>query len=123
MSLSPGSRLGPYSVTAKIGEDDVRITAQLVDARTNEQIWSDSYVGQASEIFALQDRTARAIAGSIGIAVTSDEPRRLASVQSIDPQAWSSYFRGRYHLEEYAQDPVSVAARPKVVTSWPSVMP
>ena len=61
------------------------------------------------EIFALQGETARAIAGEIGIAVTSEEERRLASVQAIDPQAWDAYFRGRYHLEESAQAPVSVA--------------
>jgi len=44
--------------------DDVRIIAQLVDAKTGTQVWSESYDGTAGEIFALQSETALAIASS-----------------------------------------------------------
>ena len=89
--------------------DDVRITAQLVDARTNEQVWGESYVGRAGAIFALQSETAQAVVAQIGVTVTGEEERRLASVQPIDPEAWDAYFRGRHQLEESTEDGVSVA--------------
>jgi TolB-like protein len=42
--------------------DQVRITAQLIDASTDKHLWSQSYEGELRDTLALQDRVARAIA-------------------------------------------------------------
>ncbi len=89
--------------------DDVRIIAQLLDARTNVQVWSDSYDGTAGEIFALQGQTARTIADQVQLALTPEEERRLQSSRSITPEAWDAYFRGRYHREDYTENGLSLA--------------
>jgi TolB-like protein/tetratricopeptide (TPR) repeat protein len=69
--------------------DDVRIIAQLLDARTNVQVWSDSYDGNAGEIFALQGETARTIADQIQLAITPEEQLALESDRSITIEAFS----------------------------------
>jgi len=48
------------------GGDKVRINAQLVDAGTGAQLWSDRFDGDATELFALQDQITGRIANSIG---------------------------------------------------------
>ena len=90
-------------------DDDVRIIAQLADARTGDQVWTASYDGSAGEIFALQGETARTIADQIELALTPDEEVRLASARSISPEAWELYFRGRYYLEDSNESGLSLA--------------
>ena len=105
-----GSSDAPTQIASQLGvdallsgsvlrvDDDVRIIAQLTDARTGDQVWTASYDGSAGEIFALQGETARTIAGQIQLALTPDQELRFASARSISPEAWELYFRGRYYL-------------------------
>lgn len=89
--------------------DDVRIIAQLVDAKTGTQVWSESYDGTAGEIFALQSETALAIANEIQLTLTAEEERKLEKKRLISPEAWDLYFRGRYHREDYTENGLSLA--------------
>jgi TolB-like protein/Tfp pilus assembly protein PilF len=89
--------------------DDVRIIAQLVDAQTGTQLWSDSFDGTAGEIFALQSDTALAIANEIQLTLTAEEERKLEKKGLISPEAWDLYFRGRYHREDYTENGMSLA--------------
>ena len=116
-----GSSEAPRQIAAQLGVDalisgsvlrvgdDIRIIAQLADARTGGQVWTASYDGSAGEIFALQGETARTIADQIQLALTPDEELRLASARSISPEAWELYFRGRYHLEDSNESGLSLA--------------
>ena len=76
--------------------DQVRITAQLIDASTDKHIWSQSYEGELRDTLALQDRVARAIAGQIQINLTPWEQAALKSATVVNPQAYESYLKGRY---------------------------
>jgi len=71
--------------------DQVRITAQLIDASTDKHIWSQSYEGELRDTLALQDRVARAIAGQIQINLTPWEQAALKSATVVNPQAYESY--------------------------------
>jgi TolB-like protein len=62
------SQLGVAHVLAgsvrKAG-DRIRITAQLIDARTDQHLWSQSYDRELTDIFAVQDEIARAIGAAL----------------------------------------------------------
>ncbi len=75
----------------------VRITAQLVDAATDRNLWSQSYERDLSDVFALQDDVARNIALRIRVQLTPQEQDRLASPRSVKSEAHDAYLRGRYH--------------------------
>jgi TolB-like protein/Tfp pilus assembly protein PilF len=77
--------------------DRVRITAQLIEAATDELIWGESYDRELCDILTLQSDVARAIAGEIRIKLTPQEQVRLTRVQQIDPEAHEFYLKGRYH--------------------------
>jgi TolB-like protein len=61
--------------------DRVRITAQLIDAKSDEHLWSRSYDDSARDVLAVQSRVAGAIAAEVRGAVAAEEQRRRADRQ------------------------------------------
>jgi TolB-like protein/Flp pilus assembly protein TadD len=76
--------------------DQVRITAQLIEASTDKHLWSQSYEGELRETLALQSRVASAIADQIRINLTPQEQAALKNVKVVNPEAYESYLKGRY---------------------------
>jgi tetratricopeptide (TPR) repeat protein len=74
----------------------VRITAQLIHAATDQHLWAENYQRDLRDILALQSEVARAIAREIEVAVTAEETGRLAGARPIDPEVYELYLRGRY---------------------------
>jgi TolB-like protein/tetratricopeptide (TPR) repeat protein len=75
--------------------DQVRITAQLIRASTDEHLWAESYDGNAHDIFALQARVARAVAQQIGVKLASRGGSMASTAGPVDPAAYEAYTRGR----------------------------
>jgi TolB-like protein/DNA-binding winged helix-turn-helix (wHTH) protein/Flp pilus assembly protein TadD len=76
--------------------DEVRITVQLIEGRTDRHLWTDSYLGTLGDVIGLQRRVARAIAREIKVRLTSPEEARLTTAPKVDPAAQESYLKGRY---------------------------
>lgn len=77
--------------------DRVRITGQLVDARTEEHLWAESYDRDLTDIFAVQSEVARAIAAALKATLTTSDSDRLARVPTENPDAYRLYLQGRYY--------------------------
>jgi TolB-like protein/Flp pilus assembly protein TadD/tRNA A-37 threonylcarbamoyl transferase component Bud32 len=77
--------------------DRVRITAQLIDARTDRHLWARSYERDLRDVLALQSEVAQAIANEIKIKVTPQEQVRLARARPVSPEAHEAYLKGRYY--------------------------
>jgi TolB-like protein/DNA-binding winged helix-turn-helix (wHTH) protein len=82
----------------------VRITAQLLSASPERHLWADSYQGDLTDMFSLQDLVARSIARQIRVSLTPEEQARLASMQPSDPEAYDAYVRGRYYASQITPD-------------------
>jgi adenylate cyclase len=76
----------------------VRITAQLIDARSDEHLWSDSFDRRLDDIFAIQSEIATAIADALQLRLTAGEQSRLARAATGSAAAYDLYLRGREHL-------------------------
>jgi TolB-like protein/DNA-binding winged helix-turn-helix (wHTH) protein/Flp pilus assembly protein TadD len=74
----------------------VRITAQLIDARTDRHLWAESYERDLQDVLALQAEVARAIAAEIQIKANIRETRRPVSAGTVNPEAHEAYLKGRY---------------------------
>jgi TolB-like protein/Flp pilus assembly protein TadD len=81
-------------------EDRVRITAQLIKAATDRQLWAESYERDLHDVLALQGEVCRAIARQIQVTLTPDEEARLAGTRSVDPQAHEAYLRGMFLVNQ-----------------------
>jgi eukaryotic-like serine/threonine-protein kinase len=82
----------------------VRITAQLVDPSTNQQIWTSAYDREVTDVLALQGDVARAIASEIKARVTDDEAGRLASKHKVVPAALDAYLLGKFYWDQFTED-------------------
>jgi adenylate cyclase len=76
--------------------DQVRITAQLIDAREDRHLWAKSFERNSRNVLALQDELASAIAREINVQLTPSEQARLTSAPSVNPGAHDAYLKGRY---------------------------
>jgi TolB-like protein/DNA-binding winged helix-turn-helix (wHTH) protein/Flp pilus assembly protein TadD len=89
--------------------EQVRITAQLIEASTDKHLWSQSYEGELRDTLALQNRVASAIADQIRINLTPQEQAALKNVKVVNPEAYESYLKGRYFWNKRTADGLKAA--------------
>jgi TolB-like protein/DNA-binding winged helix-turn-helix (wHTH) protein/Flp pilus assembly protein TadD len=89
--------------------DQVRITAQLIEAATDKHLWSQSYEGEVRDTLALQNRVAQAVADQIRINLTPQEQAALKNVKVVNPEAYESYLKGRYFWNKRTADGLRAA--------------
>ena len=80
----------------------LRITAQLVDVATDAPLWSDKYNGTLDDVFEVQERVSKEIVRALGVRLTSDEARRLAARDIVDPRAFELYLLARHEIRRFA---------------------
>jgi serine/threonine protein kinase/Tfp pilus assembly protein PilF len=78
-----------------VSQQRVRVNVQLIEARTDRNIWSKSYDRDLRDILALQSELARAIAREIKIVMTPAEQARLSLTRPINPEAYQLVLRAR----------------------------
>jgi tetratricopeptide (TPR) repeat protein len=89
--------------------DQVRITAQLIDASSDKHLWSESYEGELRDTLALQSKVARAIADQIRIELNPQEQAALKSIKVVNPEAYESYLKGRFFWNKRTAEGLKVA--------------
>ena len=89
--------------------DRVRITAQLIDAKTDRHLWANTYERNLRDVLSLQSEVARAVAQEIKITLTPQEEARLAGARPVNPDAHEAYLRGQYFLGKGTQQTISKA--------------
>jgi serine/threonine protein kinase/tetratricopeptide (TPR) repeat protein len=73
----------------------VRIVGQLVDASTDEHLWSETYDRQLEDVFAIQTDVAQRIAGSLQATLSSAEKKRIEGRPTENFLAYDLYLKGR----------------------------
>jgi tetratricopeptide (TPR) repeat protein len=83
----------------------LRISAQLIDTRTDFPLWSERYDREMQDIFELQDDIARKIAEALRVTLSPQEQAELTAKPTANLQAYDLYLRGRsYARRESRQD-------------------
>lgn len=80
--------------------EQVRITAQLIDAATDEHLWADSFDRPVRDIFSIQREVAIAIATVLNTTLSKGETQTLDSRPTVDVQAYDLYLRGKFLVEK-----------------------
>jgi serine/threonine protein kinase/TolB-like protein/Tfp pilus assembly protein PilF len=75
--------------------NQVRITAQLIEAPTDRHLWANSYERDLRDVLRLQDDVAQAIAEQVKVKLTPQEQIHLTSARPVNPDAQDAYLRGR----------------------------
>lgn len=98
--------------------DQVRITAQLIEARSDTHLWSETYERELVDVFAIQDEISAAIVESLRDTIDLEVDEAPRTYGAVNTEAHDAYLRGQYLL---AQRNVSGAAREfeKAISIYP----
>jgi len=117
------TELSPRQIAQELGVDAiitgsvlrsggrVQVTAHLINAATEEQLWSDRYDREMSDVLVLENEIVRAITQGIKLQLTPEEQTRLASAPTVNPEAYVAYLQGRFHEREQTREELDIAER------------
>ena len=80
--------------------NQVRVTAQLIEARSDTHLWSETYDRPLDNIFAIQDDIAANIVAQLKVELLGKTPK----VQETNPEAYSLFLEGRYLRRQTSDD-------------------
>jgi adenylate cyclase len=85
-------------------DNQVRITAQLIDATTGGHLWSERYDRPLQDIFALQDEVVQKIVTTLKLQLTLQEQGILVRKTTDNLGAYDYYLRGVEHFNRFTQE-------------------
>jgi len=89
--------------------NSLRITARLVDAPSDVQLWSDKYGGTLDDVFDIQEQVSRAIVDALEIQLTPQEAAQIAERPIDDVRAQESYLRARSEIWSFMPGSLDLA--------------
>lgn len=109
-----GAELGArYLVEGSVRRagDQIRITAQLIDAPSGKHVWGQTYDREVKDVFALQDEISATIAASIAGDVTRAEGERAQQRGTENLEAWSLFELGVQRVDRFTREDHAEAQR------------
>jgi TolB-like protein len=111
-----GSQLNIREIAAELGAgyvvegsvrragNQVRVTAQLIDARTDEHLWAENFDRELTDIFAIQTTVAREIVTALEAELSPREAEMLARKPTESVEAYDLFLKARLALGDTLQD-------------------
>ncbi|HEX2722218.1 MAG TPA: tetratricopeptide repeat protein [Gemmatimonadaceae bacterium] len=79
----------------------LRLTAQLVNAENNEQLWAERFDRELEDVFEIQDEIAQSIVAALRVVLSDDEKRAIEQVHTPNVEAYGFYLRGRQYFHQH----------------------
>ncbi len=101
--VNVGGKLGVQYIlegSVRRSANQIRINAQLIDARTGGHVWAERYDGAMADVFSLQDRVTGNIISALKLRLTTKERQAVAEQGTTQPAAYDAYLRGLALLAE-----------------------
>jgi tetratricopeptide (TPR) repeat protein len=80
--------------------DQVRVNVALVDAETEQLLWTESFTREFDGLISMQNEVASAVAREVKVQLTPDEERQLAQTDGPDSATYEAYLRGMFQLHK-----------------------
>src|SRR6266404_829829 len=77
--------------------DQLSLNLELIDARTENVIWTDRYDRKSSDIVSLQSEIARDVSQKLKAKLSGAEEQKLAKTYTTNPEAYQLYLKGRFY--------------------------
>ena len=92
-------------------EDKIRVTAQLIDAKTNNHLWAERYDRDLKNVFAVQDEITKKIITSLQVKLTASEQEQMWAKGTDNLQAYIKVLQGRKHFQRVNKEGNALAKR------------
>jgi len=80
--------------------ETIRVTVELIDARTDEYLWTSTYERELRDLLAMQSDVAREVASQVSVELTPEELERLADTRQVDPEVYETYVKGMFFVKQ-----------------------
>ncbi len=90
-------------------QDALSVQVDLVDASTGAQLWGSVYDRKIADLVAVKQAIAQEVTAKLKLKLSSEEQRRLIKRDSINPEAYQFYLRGRYFWNKRTPDGIKQA--------------
>ncbi len=80
--------------------DQVRVNVTLIDADTEQPLWTESYIREFDGLISMQNEVASSVAREIKVQLTPDEERRLALTDGPGSSTYEAYLKGMFQLHK-----------------------
>ncbi len=78
----------------------LKITAQLIDAKTDRQLWSDTYEREVNDIFAIESEVAQSVAQALSARINLDVKKRIEIIPTKNQEAYDLFLKAHSKLSE-----------------------
>ncbi len=92
-------------------DQELRITAQLIDADQDVHLWAEKYRGNLRDVFDIQEKVAGRIVKALKVRLTPDEKQTLKKRFTEDSEAYQLYLQGRYFWNRRTEDGMNAAIK------------
>ncbi len=90
-------------------QDDLRITAQLIDVDSDEQLWAETFKGKLADVFDIQEKVSKQIVDALMMKLTPLEKIVLEKRATVNPEAFDCNLRARDFLNRRTRNTVNIA--------------
>jgi len=91
--------------------DRLRVTAQLIDATTQEHLWVQNYDRQLEDVFAIQGEVAQNVADALKTQLLVEERQKIEKKPTGNISAYTFYLKGRYYWNERNKESLEKAIK------------
>ena len=84
--------------------NNLRITAQLIDASSDAHLWADKYSGTLDDIFDIQEKVSRAIAAALKMKLTQEEDCKITENPIPNVYAYECFLKARHELWKWTPE-------------------
>jgi TolB-like protein len=98
-------------VTGRIVQhgDQLIISAELIDARNNHNLWGEQYDRKVADALAIQQDITRSITARLRERLSGETTKQVAKGGTADPEAYQLYLKGRFYWDKRTPDSLEKA--------------
>jgi adenylate cyclase len=97
--------------SVRMAANRLRVTAQLIDATTEEHLWVQNYDRQLEDVFAIQTEVAQNVSNALETQLLREEREHIEKKPTGDIGAYTFYLKGRYYWNERSRDALDKAIK------------
>ena len=81
--------------------NNLRITAQLIDAVTDTHLWAEKYTGLLDDVFDIQEKVSSSIAEALRLKLSSEESKKISQKPIPNAQAYEYYLKAKKEIDSF----------------------
>jgi non-specific serine/threonine protein kinase len=89
--------------------NNLRITAQLIDARTDVHLWAKKYTGTLDDVFDIQEKVSRSIVEALKLKLSPDENQRISERLIDNIPAFELYLKAYAEIFKFSEEAINKA--------------